>query len=304
MGSGLTGPPPGQPAPLRDGEFVSQTHTPSIRFAVAEVGPPSPLYIGRDDQLALEVATTNSTDTVTFNVRLLLPTGDIQPLQYQVTALALGGGGYGRLQVALAEGFLLSISAQASSAGNRGVTFVQAYINRGALTSLSTNASQTLFADYATNLCRPGWPSGRILHPAEGPGNLKTFTIGNPAAGADFTITVTTGSRWRVQGIRATLTTGVAVANRTPTLRLRDSSGNIYFVTGNNNLQAASLAFSYSYGPAVTAAQAGPLDFMAPLPDNTVLGNGFTAVSSTTNIQAADQWSAIQVEVEELFDIL
>jgi len=117
-----------------------------------------------------------------------------------------------------------------------------------------------------------------------------------PAAGADWSVTVPAGKVWRLVSVQATLTTAVAVANRSPRLIVGD--GDATFLTiPPVAVQAASLAGVFDWlehGSAYTTAP----DQVLSLPA-LVLEAGWTVGTSTTAIQAADQWSAQQLLVLE-----
>jgi hypothetical protein len=129
--------------------------------------------------------------------------------------------------------------------------------------------------------------------------HYRTLLIPNPLAGADFKLTVPGGKCYLPLAVTATLTTGVAVASRTPALILGDGSVTIAAIPADETL-AASLAVVVSWliGGASVATPAAPTvqgAILPPLP----LPAGFTLASLTGGIQAADQWSGVTVWVLE-----
>lgn len=321
-------PPPGQPSdsPPLPGSVID-TAANQVSFGFENVSPPSPLYIQRDDVLVLQVASSLATEQVIFNIRLLLAPfeqggqpSDASPnkvtgaliTQGQIQSIQQAVGGKANQQVnsvvlALSEGYLLSVGAIANAASERGQTFAHAILVRGNAPTFSYAPYAVLFADYVSALNPAGWPYGRAIYPSEGPGGMKVYTVPNPAAGVDWNLSIPNNTRWKIRGIRTTLATSATVANRTPTLRVFGDSLHQVFTSGNNNAQTASTTLSYSYGPGVTPAQVSPTEFVAGLPEELTLATSPTSgapiiTSNTVGIQAADQWSSIQVMVEEWLD--
>lgn len=325
MGSSVILPTPGQPKEGPDAGFRTAALPNIVTFGLLGVAPPSSLYIQRDDQLVISVATTiTGGETVTINGRLLLapfPRGgqpDKQPVmdvteQPQSSNIIQSvqrqlqiGTAYATtiITVPLSEGYLLGLTAVCLNALTRGQTFVRAYINRGASGVAANNASQALFADYCTNLHPVGWPNGRVQHGSEGPGNIRVMTVANPGAGADWSLSVTLNARWRIRSANALLTTSATVANRLPQIRLQHLS-NVIWLGPPSQAVPASTAANVSSSNAQVSATTVPTVVNCALPSEpTLLGNGATtSVSSVTaNIQAADQWSNIAVEIEEWLD--
>jgi hypothetical protein len=226
--------------------------------------------------------------------------GVIEPSSTQLVLPTTFTGQF--IQVPLTEGYLLAVAANVLAANARGQTFVRAYVQRGAASLALTNAFEALFGDYCTINGPIGWPNGRLIFPTEGPGNLRSITVTPPGAGNEWSLAVPLGARWAIRSISSTLVTSAAVANRTPTLVIKDNSVHTLFQAGNNNNQAASVTDVYSYGPGVAIGQSGPTAFQAAIPDALVLPGQFTIGSLTTNLQAGDAWGPIQVEVEEWID--
>jgi hypothetical protein len=122
----------------------------------------------------------------------------------------------------------------------------------------------------------------------------KTVTVPNPAAGADWSLTVPASEVWSLVTITATLTTSAAVANRAPSLVVSD--GNVrYARMPAIQTQAASLVGITTWGP---YGQSGLTGLIARgiLPV-AALGPGETIGTLTDLIDVGDQWSAIFVRV-------
>lgn len=270
----------------------------SITFAFQNILPPSALYITRDDVLVLQAASSAVNEEITVNVRLLLPDGRIQDMQFEifppntrVVTIA---------SFPLAEGFLLSLSATCDNATTRGATFLRAFLNRGAYgTGLP---GQTLVADYVTQFIGAGYPGGRILAPVEGPGRIYQLNSTLPGAGADWLFVVPSNVRWRIVSIEAQLTTAVAVANRSTNISLAMGGAAPSFKGEPDSVIPASTVAVVSYSPApIIAALVNTVVNVPIPPDNRLIG-GDQITSLTANLQAADQWTQAILTVEEWLD--
>src|SRR5580765_5947487 len=102
--------------------------------------------------------------------------------------------------------------------------------------------------------------------------------VANPAAGADWSVTVPAGHLWELLGITATLTTSAAVANRAAAIVLGDGV-NPYLTIPAAVVQAATLAGVYSWSGDAGAVALGVRQY-GPLPDLSVPA-GWTIGSST-----------------------
>jgi hypothetical protein len=111
----------------------------------------------------------------------------------------------------------------------------------------------------------------------------------NPAAGAEFSVTVPLNTQWRVLSIRAPLVTDATVANRDPRLLLLAGGQQLALVQSGIS-QPASATFDYLWFPgAVFNAAPPPVTAMAPMPA-VVLPAGALIESLTANLQAGDNW--------------
>jgi hypothetical protein len=325
VGSSVILPPPGQPKQGPDPTFKTTSNPNQVSFQFTGVGPPSPLYVQRDDILLLEAATAGA-DTVIFNIRFLLApftqggqpasksgdvsagtvvtTGVIQPMTQVINITAAQKNTLQSVQLVLSEGYLLAIGAIASVTNARGVTFARAVLIRGSASFVGGNTFQSLFADYTTVTAPIGWPAGRFLHPTEGTGFMHRINQANPGAGTDFIFQATSAQRWRVQSLVATLTTSVTVANRQVHALVQDSGGTTYWNSAAVAVQAASTTVVYTFGPGLTPQTTTDGVQVVTLPANLILAQTDQIKSATTNIQAGDQWSLINMSVEQWLDLV
>ncbi len=282
------------PAPLTGPSNV-------VSFEFQKVPPPSLLYIQRDDVLVLQAATSQASEVVTFNVRILQPSGRVE--ETQITLRPLSTRVVVTQTTTLSEGYLLSLASQGTTSFTRGQTFARASLSRAIFGG--TQSAQTIFADYVTGLISSGYPNGRILAPSEGPGYVYGVTITQPAAGADWSVSVPVNARWRLRAWGAIFTTSVTVANRIVGATIAGSAGNFWRASAVVNA-VASNPYRVTAGGIAPYAGLDPLNLTLPLPPDMVLagpvGIGHLFGSSTTNIQAGDQWSSINALVEEWID--
>lgn len=270
------------------------TRLPQVSFLLDRIPPPSPLYIQRGEKLYVRLVSSVVGDIILIHWRMLTPAGEVIPNLLQVRTT----GNYAldaRLQD-LTEGFLLDVTVSAIGAlPVRGETYVQVGIARGTATNLVPVA--VLVSDYPFENYAVGWPAMTPRHQLDGRGNIRIETAA-PAAGAQFTISVTTGRRWRFQGLSAQLTTSATVANRRVTFFVDDGSNPIIKMTAPAD-QTASLTVEYyaaAYGvqPALASG-----NHWLPFPDNLYLPFGWRVRSEVDNMQAGDLWEFISLAVEE-----
>jgi hypothetical protein len=288
---------------------TASDHTPApltpnnsgVTFAFRGVQPPSLLYVDVDDQLIVAAASSQTNEVVTVNVRLLLPNGRLEDMQFLIRPT--NGRQVLRQSFALAQGYILSVSAVALIAITRGATFLRISTQRSA--SGSGNPAQMLFSDYVTTQATSAYPNGRVLSSVEGPGLLQGVTVANPVAGADWSISVPVNARWKVRSVAATLTTAVAAANRQVSITVADLTAFKFRGFPLQNIVASTVALISAY-PVTPYTSIVATDFTLPLPPDLYM-TGAPATSDalqtvTVGIQGADQWSAIRLLVEEWLD--
>lgn len=291
--------PSGQPGPMQPSDYTPAVQSKVVTWQLKRVTPPSPLYVSVDDKLVVGAATSQTNEVVTVNYRLLRASdGVIVPGQFTVTPTN------NRTIVVktqqLAEGFLLSASVKAAVATTRGMTFVRAFLGAGPFGA--GQPSYMLMADYVTTAMAPAHPNGRVLAPTEGPGLLYSVRAAHSPAGTNWSFTVPTNARWRVESIQSLLVTSATVATRQVSLVIASPTDTIAIVPGNVN-QAASQTEFYIWGDGLLyQVDTRPVD-SAPLPRNMILLPSFVINAQVLSLQAADQWSDFPVVfVEEWLD--
>lgn len=124
----------------------------------------------------------------------------------------------------------------------------------------------------------------------------RAVQVPQPAAGADWTITVPAGVLWRLVSAFGLLATSSAVANRTAVLSIGDGDTEFCRIPATG-VQAASLTESYTWGVGLDSENTGPSQSQA-IPEY-VLHAGAIVKSATANVDVGDQWSAVVLYVIE-----
>ncbi len=297
MGGSPGLPTAGQPGPMRPGEFTSASVPNVVTFAFKKIGPPSPLYIQRDDVLAVQIISLDGGESVTINARLLLPTEPAQIIAIQ-QVFAATQNAVKVFSIPLAEGYLLSVTAQSAQSDFRGVTYVKAFINRGPLSTLTANSYRVLFSDCPTSSSPVGWPDGRSISAGEGPGKYVAVAATLPAAGADWSVAVPALSQWQPICFNAVLVTGVAAPVRSVQVVIT-TGVNRYFTGPPSATIAASLTTQVSGSSLALASTVIATDVSVPIPPNLIMQAGHVFSVVTVGLAAADQWSAIFVMFQQ-----
>jgi len=312
-------PQPGQPAPMREGEYQSGSVANVTKFAFDNVAPPSPLYVQRDDILFIDVISSIANATVFVTGRFLRvpePQGG-QPDQGGVgrtpgaiftrgiieqigqTILAPTPRSDVRTQLALAEGYLLSLGISADNTGDRGRTLVRASLVRPGTNLFHPGV--TLVSDYCTQFGGIGWPGGRVLGCIEGPGWRHSLNVPNPGAGADWTLTALNSQRLAVTSFSATFVAAASAASRNITIIVDDGANTVW---QDDVTASVTISQTATVNGAQTQATAGIVatTLFVVLPPGLILSPAFRIRSSTANIQGGDQWQNIWFSVEEWID--
>jgi hypothetical protein len=315
----------GQPSDNPGHDYVGVSIPNRVGYRFMDLDPGANLYVQRDDVLIIQGISDAAGTTVNIGLRELIPGRDTGRTQPDAATIdnALGDSPFGQIipitatlalpvaynpgtaVIQLSEGYLLSVAVSATGTPARGATFVKVYIARAG--TAVANATYALCADYIANQSPTGWPYGRLVSPPEGPGRLRTVNVANPAAGADWSVTVQANCRWRIASLLATFTASATVANRVPIIRLRDVTNAVdlgRFVAPT--AITAGLAFFMTAAPGIVNQITSGNDIAIPLPQPIIMSgqlpvNGLFV--STAGIQVGDQWSSINLTIEEWFDI-
>jgi len=319
VGSSVILPARGQPIEGPDPSFKSGAFPNIVSFGFEKVSPPSTLYIQRDDVLILTAVSALANEVVNFTVRIMLP---VAPQAGQPdnppspTAVTPGAGGnnivlsvqtiqlaaartFKAISVPLMEGYLLSVTATSTLAVTRGQTYCSAFLKRSP--AGGPPAQVGLFADYCTPDFLAIYPNGRSLSQVEGPGWSHSVNVANPAAGADWTLTMAAGQRMLVKSLSAVFVASAAVGNRDLSIIVDDGANTVW-----QDGAALAVTAGQTAGFNVTTAST-PTPILASIitvviPPAIFLVPGWRIRAFTTGILAGDQWSQIWLGVEEWID--
>jgi hypothetical protein len=120
-----------------------------------------------------------------------------------------------------------------------------------------------------------------------------SIAVTNPAAGADWTATVTQAGV--LQSLRARLVTNATVANRVPLFIINDDSARTVYASAPFT-QTAGLTVDYIWGLALPINNTNGVS-LVPIPQIVVMPNWIIKVV-TTAIQAGDQWNPITYSLQ------
>jgi hypothetical protein len=228
--------------------------------------------------------------------RIILLTGEVKPFTITFTPTSDRSGSGVAQQ--LPDGWLLNVMAAFSGVAiRRGQCFANVGIQRPS--GSTTLLFGSLIRDYLVQGAPPSWPEGPLLMPTDGAGFLRSITGTVPAAGAEITEVVPTGARWRLYGMRFSLTTAVAVANRLTNVVIDNGAAPTDGQFPANAVQAASLTVAYTGGQLGAVSNPAGADAIILLPAPIPLFAGWRWRTITANIQAADQYTAPTYLVEE-----
>ena len=131
-------------------------------------------------------------------------------------------------------------------------------------------------------------------------GRIRSITGTDPAADTEIIETVPARRRWKILSIRFLLTTDANVADRINNLTIDDGTIALLYLVPPS-VHPASTSFRYNY--ANFDSPQAPLNdqYLIQLPP-LILSPGYRIQTSTINMQAADNYTAPQLLVEEWID--
>lgn len=133
------------------------------------------------------------------------------------------------------------------------------------------------------------------------PGVRRVFVAPQPAAATDWSVIVPGGVLWKISAANVTLTTSATVGNRTPNLKLTIDALTVWQAQASAQLAASqSATISFASGVTVSNLQGTGLNSIAPIP-GILLPQGSVIASNTVGLAAADQWSQVNLYVEEYY---
>lgn len=132
-------------------------------------------------------------------------------------------------------------------------------------------------------------------------GQRREVPVATPAVGQEWSVPVPVGRMWRIVGGSLRLVTSAVVANRNAAYGvLRDAV--VLGGWGNSTAIAASSTQVFCVQESGTLGGGGPVKGIIQLPAPLyVVQGGLTIQSLTTNIDAGDQWSNLELMVDEFY---
>jgi hypothetical protein len=143
------------------------------------------------------------------------------------------------------------------------------------------------------------WPGTGINSALRGPGAVLNIDGDNPAAGAEISVTVPQGVRWRLCGIRFDFQTSAVVANRNVHVFIDDGVVTELMRVCAPSVQAAGVTVWYMAGPfgfdrIVTGGVA-----LVSLPINLLLKKGWRIRVQAIVMDPSDNFGPPHLTVEE-----
>lgn len=211
----------------------------SVTWKTAEIQPPSPLYLSRDDGLRVNVFNNHVGMEVEFAGRFLRSDGVVQHLREVLIPDA--SGQVNSFDIGVAEGFLLNASLHAHVTFlRRGVTYAALTMTQGSGVALVETT--TLIADYLTAESPRSWPPGVFRSPSEGVGNVRVVDYAAQLPAQIVQVGAAVPSLWIPRYVNVVVVTDATVGNRQLSAR--------YFINGVLSNQW----FGQSSMPATTTA--------------------------------------------------
>lgn len=156
-----------------------------------------------------------------------------------------------------------------------------------------------LITAYLTDGKTLTWPPGVHEGFTEGPGYLRALDGTNPAAASEISEAVPTNARWKLKGLRFQLVADANVADRRVFLIIDDGATPALHVFVSQTVQTAGLTRQYYFAPYNYQPTAQGSEIYVPIVEEIILFQGFRIRTSTTNLQAGDDYAAPTLLVEE-----
>lgn len=125
----------------------------------------------------------------------------------------------------------------------------------------------------------------------------------NPAAGAEFSVTVPAGEVWEILSVSVPLVQAAAGSSQ-PSLQIDDGGSNIFaLLAGSTAAQAISTTCQYTWAPDLElTGQVGATTAVrsqGSLPSDLVIGPGCRVRSSTVGLSASTDYGAAVIRVRK-----
>jgi hypothetical protein len=258
---------------------------PLVDLTPAETPGPSILYITRDDKLYLRSFSAVGARDGDIAGRLLHPDGIIREFQFH---FAYGAGAPTVQVFTLAEGYLISVTVSVVTAATPDAfVFAELGLIRG---RPADRRSVQLLTSGTLSLATPlGWPGGRQDRAGAGRGGLTLLSTADPAAGAEWTLTINANAGARIHSIRFQLVTDATVIDRFPRVEYL-SPGTLFWRSHPNAAQTAGLTRDYNYALGTDFIDAAVANEQQNQLPDLILPPAAIVRSSTNGLQAGDNY--------------
>lgn len=146
------------------------------------------------------------------------------------------------------------------------------------------------------------WPVGRNAEAfLDGPGYPHSLLGTDPAANVEISETVPTNAYWDLESIRCTLVCDANVADRTVNLIIDDGANVLYTLPAGAVITAnetKTCIWVKDWARAEAAFDAAD-EIRTPLPHDLLLPQAYRVRTSTTNLQATDNFAAPRLKLRE-----
>lgn len=248
-------------------------------------------YIAQDAVVTITIWNSFVGQTVAMNITQIDATGHVVSATF--TAVPATNRAQQNFTFPMTEGFLQRVMVNGINGTSPGQTFV-----RLVLTKQNFVNGMVLCQGYVGGQQDLSWPNGSLRQITDGKGFMRSISGTLPAAGAEISEVVPAHCLWRLILFNYGLTTSAAVASRGPGFIIDDGTNNLLVYPSVNAVTAAGAgSFNAIAGSNLSYGASFPVNW--PVPPQMWLGAGFRIRTLTTNIQAADQYTAPQYLVEE-----
>jgi hypothetical protein len=278
---------------------VAYPYGPAVPFMVKGQLPPTAYYVSADDTIVLGYQALGACPGFQVSALILTPDGQLK-FEQVMPNLSVGVGFAQIPLIPPSECYVLSVT-MSSTLNTRGVMFASVQVIRGFGTPNPVSRG-LLCSGYPTTSENPTYPGGTQRESTYGLGWLQGLTGSVPAAGADWTYTFGSKQITRLKAIQAQLTTSAAGATRFPSLKIADGFGNFIAEIPPATSIGASIAGRVTWGEGLLSAaysSGATAVLMMPTPTDLKLSGAAIVQVSTQGIQAADQWTAPVLYVEQ-----
>lgn len=185
------------------------------------IKPEGSVWLRDGESVLFQAFASVSSLVLRFTGYALTPQGAVVPVEVQLAPTSDRAATEEVRQ--FGECFILGLACSiVSGNADRGQCFVRARIQRGS--GSVAIPLMPLIQHYVTDSYSPVFPYSPQEDALDGPGNLRSITGTNPAAGVEVSETVPTGARWKVWAITTSLTIGGVGANEESSLTFDDGT--------------------------------------------------------------------------------